>query len=260
MKDGTAVPALTTGWFTERPVAPALSESFSHVWTHRMPEVGAPPVIVTPDATIDVQWIEGKLRVAGPDKSPQTEVLKPGTTVIGFRFRPGAAAQWLGTAAHELRDQRVMLDDLWGAKARRLADHVGGDEDVTALIASLEGALAGAMPARIAADKVMIAAFTLIERGPPPGVSLIPWLGRALALSERTLRRRFDEAFGYGPKTLDRILRYQRFRKLSHKAPRTSTALLAAEAGYADQAHLVRESRRLTGRTPLALARMRRSG
>ncbi|MER8384766.1 helix-turn-helix domain-containing protein [Mesorhizobium sp. M0166] len=65
----------------------------------------------------------------------------------------------------------------------------------------------------------------------------------------RTLRRRFDESFGYGPKTLDRILRYQRFLRLSSHS-NSSTAMLAAEAGYSDQAHLVRESRRLTGGTP----------
>ena len=141
----------------------------------------------------------------------------------------------------------------------RLAKTVRDDQDVATLIASLEATLAGAMPEQLSTDKVMLAAFTLIERGPPPGAPLIPWLGRALAMSERTLRRRFDDAFGYGPKTLDRILRYQRFRKLASSAPRSSTAQLAVEAGYADQAHLVRESRRLTGETPRKLDRMRRS-
>ena len=59
-------------------------------------------------------------------------------------------------------------------------------------------------------DEPMRAAYNLIQAGPPPRVALVPWLGR-LAMSERTPRRRFDESFGYGPKTLDRILRYQRF-------------------------------------------------
>jgi AraC-like DNA-binding protein len=72
-------------------------------------------------------------------------------------------------------------------------------------------------------------------------------------MSERTLRRRFEDAFGYGPKTLDRILRFHRFRRLQRQGE-GSTALLAIEAGYADQAHLIRESRRLTGVTPTALA------
>ena len=101
----------------------------------------------------------------------------------------------------------------------------------------------------------MRAAYDLIETGPPPDVPLVPWLGRALAMSERTLRRRFDESFGYGPKTLDRILRYQRFLRLARQSP-APTAMLAVEAGYSDQAHLVRESRRLTGSTPLQIARM----
>ena len=80
------------------------------------------------------------------------------------------------------------------------------------------------------------------------------WLAGELALSERTLRRRFDAAFGYGPKKLDRILRFQRFLKLLRGARNGSTADLAIEAGYADQAHLGRESRRLAVTTPQQIA------
>ena len=65
---------------------------------------------------------------------------------------------------------------------------------------------------------------------------------------------RFEESFGYGPKTLDRILRFHRFRRLRQASGNASTAVLAVEAGYADQAHLIRESRRLSGITPSALA------
>ena len=79
---------------------------------------------------------------------------------------------------------------------------------------------------------------------------------RKLGLGERTLRRRFEEAFGYGPKTLDRILRFQRFLTLVRDPRAPSAAGLAAEAGYADQAHLIRESRRLAGSTPREIARL----
>src|SRR5262249_12081767 len=103
-------------------------------------------------------------------------------------------------------------------------------------------------------DPLMRAAFGLIAQGPPPGAPLVPWLGRTLYMSERSLRRRFDENFGYGPKTLERILRYQRYQRFRRASPGTRTAALAVDAGYADQAHLVRESRRLTGLTPRALS------
>src|SRR5215204_3796226 len=104
--------AFATGQFHERPVAPALQGSFCGVWVHRMPQAAAPPVLVIPDGTIDLQWIDGRFRVAGPDKDPATEVLRAGATVIGFRFRPAAAAAWLRAPVAELLGQRVMLDDL----------------------------------------------------------------------------------------------------------------------------------------------------
>lgn len=240
-----AMPAAAVGEFGERPVAPALRTVFSAVWSHRMPETAAPPVIVAPDGTIDLQWIDGVLRIAGPDKEPQTEIIPAGTEIIGFRFHPGAAYAWLGSPVSEITSQRVALEDLWGARGRRLARRIDDAGDIERALIEHE---LGEAPV----DPAMRAAFILIAQGPPAGVALIPWLGRALHLSERSLRRRFDENFGYGPKTLDRILRYQRFRRLRGTSPGTPTALLALNAGYSDQAHLVRESRRLTGRTPSA--------
>ncbi|WP_306391777.1 helix-turn-helix domain-containing protein [Telluria beijingensis] len=245
-----AVPVHFTGRFRKRPVAAPLGASFSHVWTHRIPAL-APPVVITPDATVDLQWMDGAFRIAGPDRDPLTETVAPGTTVIGFRFSPAAAAAWLGVPLAELVGQRLALDDLWGRKARRLADAVRAQDDPRQLAASLETLLAR-QTVMAPPDPAMQAAYRMIARGVPVHMQLLPWLMRALGMSERTLRRRFGESFGYGPRTLERILRYQRFLR-SLRAPTTATGALAAlalDAGYADQAHLVRESRRLSGYTP----------
>jgi transcriptional regulator GlxA family with amidase domain len=77
-------------------------------------------------------------------------------------------------------------------------------------------------------------------------------LGETLGISERQLRRRFAEAVGYGPKTLARVLRFQRFLALAAASPH-DLAGLAFAAGYADQAHLTRECRQLSGHTPSQL-------
>lgn len=249
-----AVPAQATGHYHERPVAPFLRDWFSTVWAHQMPEAEAPPVIVTPDGTIDLQWIDGRFRIAGPDRDPQTETIPAGTAVIGFRFQPAAAATWLGVPATELLGERLAIDTVLGRKGRQLDANIRPQSDLAELIASIEKSIANGAHGH-SGDYAMRAAFRLIEAGPPEDAPLIPWLGRALAMSDRTLRRRFDDSFGYGPKTLDRILRYQRFRRLSQSS-QASTAVLAVEAGYADQAHLVRESRRLTGSTPGQLERI----
>ena len=72
-----------------------------------------------------------------------------------------------------------------------------------------------------------------------------------LGLSERQLRRRCHAAAGYGPKTLQRVLRFRRFLAAAHG----DLARAALDAGYADQSHLTRECTRLAGRPPAALLR-----
>lgn len=242
------LPAGTVGGFRERPVSPGLRDVFSALWIHEMPLDRAPPIIVAPDGTIDLQWIDGVLRVAGPDKEANTEIVPAGATVVGFRFRPAAAAPWLRIPANELVGQRPALEELWGSKATHLANQIWRSQKDGNAVAAIEAVLAE-NAADGPTDAAMSAAYALIEAGSPPGVPLVPWLARSLAMSERTLRRRFDESYGYGPKTLERILRYQRFLRLSRMS-QSSTAVMAVEVGYSDQAHLVRESRRLTGVTP----------
>lgn len=76
-------------------------------------------------------------------------------------------------------------------------------------------------------------------------------LARDLGLTERTLLRRCDDAFGYGPKVLARILRLQRFLAVRDRC--TTLTEAAVDAGYYDAAQLAGDARRLTGLTPTQL-------
>jgi transcriptional regulator GlxA family with amidase domain len=76
---------------------------------------------------------------------------------------------------------------------------------------------------------------------------------REVALTDRHLRRRFHDAVGYGPKTLQRVLRLRRFLALAESTASADLARVALEAGYADQPHLTRECAELTGLPPAAL-------
>ena len=79
-----------------------------------------------------------------------------------------------------------------------------------------------------------------------------------VGLSLRQLRRRCHAVVSYGPKTLQRVLRFRRFVARVDAHPDVlDLAAIAAEAGYADQAHLTRECARLAGLTPAALVRQR---
>lgn len=66
-------------------------------------------------------------------------------------------------------------------------------------------------------------------------------------VSPRQFRRRCLDATGLPPKVLARILRLQRLRALLRQAVPPSLAEAAAAAGFADQPHMAREVRALTG-------------
>ena len=200
--------AQAAGSYRERPVEGVLQDHFTCVWVHQLPWPDVQPVVVVPDGCIDLEWIDGALRIAGPDRAPKIERLAAGATVVGFRFRPAAATAWLGLPASETVDRRIPLEAFWGADARRVAAQASEARDIGARVRAIESALTRRAPSIPARLPDMHAAFELLATGAPPGKALIPWLAGELALSERTLRRRFDAAFGYGPKTLDRILRF----------------------------------------------------
>ncbi|MEU9237537.1 helix-turn-helix domain-containing protein [Streptomyces subrutilus] len=201
---------------------------------------GGPGGIVLPDGCMDLLWAEGRLLVAGPDTGPHPAGEVPGGAFAGIRFAPGTAPALLGVPARELRDRRVPLADLWPAReVRRLAGRVASYGDPRA---GLE-ALAARRAAEAGPPDPLIADVVARLRA---GHAVAP-TAAAVGLGERQLRRRSLDAFGYGPRTLGRVLRLRRALALARAG--TPYAEVACVAGYADQAHLAREVRALAGTT-----------
>lgn len=223
-----------------------LRQHFRYTWTQRLPDHEVGPIAVVPDGGINLRWIGGRLSVDGSHRSALGEALAPGTLVVGLQFRPGAARRWLGLPASEIADRCVALEDLWGGDARRLGEWAGEARTPTGIVRRLERALGDRAATVGPIDEEMGRLFALVENG----AGMVAVAAR-LGMGERTLRRRCHEAFGYGPKTLERILRFQRFLRLIHRGQaEAGLARCAVAAGYADQSHLCREARRLSGPSP----------
>ena len=218
-------------------------------WVSVVPADGGPSVTsVLPDGCIDLIWHAGHgAFLAGPDTAPHPITDPPGTVYVGARFRPGAGGPALGMSLSELRDLRVDLTDLMPRLARQLpADLPPARALRTAMAASAELVTAGPP------DPLVVQATRLLATGR----TSVAELGRELALSERQLRRRFDDTVGYGPKMMHRVLRFRQvLEQLTTTAMPVDLASLAVAAGFADQAHLTREMTRLAGQPPAALAR-----
>jgi AraC-like DNA-binding protein len=240
--------------YREFPVRQELSDLVACTWERAVPRSAAPAAQrVVPDGCVDLVWLGSALVLAGPDWGPVMSPLEAGRTVVGLRLLPGVAGRALGLPASELSDERPPLDSVWGRVGAELAEHVGAADAPRLKRARLEEALLSRRPAMEGPDPLVLAATRRLGL---PG-SRVGSLSRALHTSERQLLRRFRAAVGYGPKRLDRVLRFQRFLR---RAPAVAggdegLAGLAAELGYADQAHLTRECVVLSGLTPARLAR-----
>ena len=64
------------------------------------------------------------------------------------------------------------------------------------------------------------------------------------------MHRHFIDLCGYGPKHFQPIMRIQNAIRAKHSSPDAALAVIAAMAGYADQAHMTRDFRSITGFTP----------
>jgi AraC-like DNA-binding protein len=204
---------------------------------------------VVPDGSLDLLWRNGNLEVAGPDTGHRRVPLEPGELICGVRLRPGAARPLLGEVpATAVRDAQPDLDVLWGEEARQLEDRAAAAADPW----QAAGRLAEALTARLRVhrpDPVAVAVAKALDRPRPTGIAGLAW---ELGYSERQLRRRVLAAAGYGPKTLEQILRFR--RSLAAAGTGADWSRIAAEQGYADQAHLSRQLRRWSGATPRELA------
>lgn len=251
ISDGVASAAVAYREF--RPL-PALSDVVLCTWERTVPRGREAPRAqrVLPDACVDLVWRGGGLWTAGPDTQPVMSPLAEGETIVGIRMRPGAAGALLGLPASAICDVRVPVDLLWARVGQELTERLGDAPDASGQRRLLEETLLRRRVDAEPADALVTNALGLLGR---PG-STVAELGRELAISERQLLRRFRSAVGYGPKMADRVLRFQRF--VARAANGDGLARVAADLGYADQAHLTRECVALSGLPPTQLIATRR--
>jgi AraC-like DNA-binding protein len=156
------------------------------------------------------------------------------TRIMGVRFRPGGSAQLLGMPVQELTDQVVPAGDL-GLKS--LAE--------LSTLPDLERALLGLE--RGYADALVDEAARLLSNSPDVEAAAV-----SLGVSRRQLERRFKARVGMPPKHFARIRRFQR---VFHAMEEDSAGWVdaAADCGYYDQAHLIRDFRDFAGEPPSQL-------
>jgi AraC-like DNA-binding protein len=167
---------------------------------------------------------------------------------LEVRLAPLAAYTLLNVPMNLLNGHIVDVRDLFGAEGRLLADKIQDARDWDRRFEIIDGFLLRRLhegPRPSAA--VRQAWHRLIASG---GTASIGPIAVEAGWSHKHLITKFKEQIGLTPKTAARLIRFQRLLgRLEHSPPPRWTQL-AADCGYADQAHLIREFREFTGTTP----------
>lgn len=169
--------------------------------------------------------------------------------VFGIRFHPHGASRLLGLPIHELTDSVVALDDL----SRRLFSEWEQLSELNSLsqqFLALDCIMQEIAEQSGAFDPLVAHTVAQFERN--GGMMNIADAAEEVGLSSRQLERRFRDTVGISPKLFCRM---QRFQRIFHvmESPGADWVSDAVHCGYYDQAHLIRDFREFSGKTPTAL-------
>ncbi|WP_315898568.1 AraC family transcriptional regulator [Vannielia litorea] len=181
--------------------------------------------------------------MAGLSVTPARIASPEAVQVLQIDLTPLGAMRLLGPALGETAEGVHALPDYGDRDISELHTRMGEADCWATRLALAESFLAHRL-ATTALPPALTRAWRIIEG--TEGRAPIARIADHLGMTRRTLARQF-RPFGLSPKAAARVAR---FTAASARAGTASWAEIAADAGYADQAHLTREFRALSGMTP----------
>jgi AraC-like DNA-binding protein len=191
--------------------------------------------------------------VSGPYTGPFMSDGAEETSLLGVHFKPGGAIGVLGLPAAEFRDAHVDLRSLWGSSSSGLREHLCELKEPMSKFRLLEDVLLRRLAAYRGGHSAVRTALDVVGRS--DGCARTRDVARAVGLSQRRLITLFSNEVGQTPKMFGRISRFQHAIARSRRTTVVDWARLAAECGYFDQSHLIRDFAEFAGVSPDAYRR-----
>jgi transcriptional regulator GlxA family with amidase domain len=149
---------------------------------------------------------------------------------------------------HELTNRVVDIDDLLGRRGEELVSRLWEADSWPRRFAVLDQAIAARLDEAPRTPSELAWAWERMRSS--AGRTAVSALAEELGWSHRRLIARFREGIGLAPKTVGRVLRFERVAHVLEHVEEPRLAELAVECGYYDQAHLNRDFRQFAGTTP----------
>jgi AraC-like DNA-binding protein len=246
---GSGAPRGHARYMPAADVAPFVEHFWVVEWDVSEPEVAE--VLAHPSVHLTIET--GGSGVRGVVTGKFTTVLTGSGRVLGTKFRPGGFRPFLRVPVSTLTDRKLTLDALFGKAAADLERQVLARRDHGEAIEVVQTFLRGRRPALDPTIELVagIAARVAADRE----ITKVEQLVREHGIGLRRLQRLFDEYVGVSPKWV--IQRYRLHEAAERIAAGTVTdfAALALDLGYADQAHFIRDFRRVVGSPPASYGR-----
>jgi AraC-like DNA-binding protein len=235
--------------------APALAACVEHYWCVRWDLRGRPPQLqeTLPHPNVHLVIEHGEARVWGVHDGRYRRVLEGRETVFGVKFATGGFRAFLRHPVATLANRSQPARELFGAGIDAIVPAIPACADIAAMAALVEPLLLAQLPPSdpLAAQARALVAQAAGDRGLLRAEQLAEHAGMGL----RALQRLFRDYVGASPKWV--IQRYRLHEAIAQlQAGRTlDWPGLALALGYYDQAHFIRDFRRLVGCAPADYAR-----
>lgn len=236
------------------PAAADLADLVERYWlvSWDLPPGRRASVTLLPHPCVNVVLDRGVVGIYGVGGDRFTYEFAGRGRVFGIKFRPGAFRPFLGAPVSQLTDQPRPLATLWGRDADAFATELGSAPDLAALVGVAERHLRAHWPEPDPEVAVIgrIVHALLFDRT----ITRVEEVCTRFGISARTLQRMFQRYVGVSPKWV--LRRYRLHEAAARLAEGTggSWAEVAAELGYFDQPHFIRDFTNAIGMTPVAYA------
>lgn len=251
---GVLRPDAAAGLFVVRQHAPAagLAALVDFYWNPRWDLRGRDPyeqkVLTHPNVHL-VFEPAGPL-VYGVQRGVFVRRLEGAGQVFGVKFRPGAFRPFAHGPVADLADRAVPAADILPAEVAEVGRRILELDDPAAMAAHADRFLLGLLPA-LPPDPQLAEVTALVETiTTSPQLFRVDELARALDMPVRRLQRLFAEYVGASPKWVLRRARLHEAAARADEGAGIDWAALAADLGYADQAHLTRDFSAAVGAPP----------
>lgn len=214
-------------------------------------------VTLLPHPCVNLVLDRGRLAVSGVGRERFTYRYQGAGRVFGVKFRPGAFLPFLGRPLAEITDTVLPAERLWGPAANELAARLGPGSGVDELIGQVEEFLRARWPPDDPQVRLVgqIVAAMLHDRT----ITRVDDVTARFGLSARTLQRMFQRYVGVSPKWVLRRYRLHEAAAVLANEQHRPWAEVAADLGYFDQSHFIRDVTAAIGLTPAAYASACRS-